>query len=98
MISLGFLDDPRHWIFTPSKVTVMVSNDGKEYTTVGEHLFQIPIEEKYTTTRIDQAFMLPESQKVQFIKVIALPQADLPQWRHHKNKKPMLACDEIWVN
>jgi hypothetical protein len=37
------------------------------------------------------------NKQVRFVRVKALPQKILPGWRAHPSKKPLIACDEIWI-
>lgn len=94
-ISLNFLVDPRHWIFSPQLVTVMVSEDGINYETIGKIDFKM-MEESYQVSRVNAIF-INTIASVRFIKVLAVPFDSLPDFRYHKTKKPMIASDEIWV-
>jgi hypothetical protein len=94
---MHFLDDPRHWIFEPQKVTVSLSVDGEKYT-------QLPVitksgaDEHYEVSLKDFIFLTKSGkQKARFIKVVAENGANLPVWRFKEGKKPMIACDEIFV-
>ena len=93
-VKMHFLDDPRHWIFTPEKVVVEVSEDGQKYKVLqmlntpmgGEH-FEVAVRNYFTAG----------NAKARYIKVTAIPPATLPDWRYSASKKPMIACDEIFV-
>jgi hypothetical protein len=97
-IKMHFLDDPRHWIFLPEKVTIEVSADGAGYHPVselsgppnGEH-YELSIKEFSTKN----ASFKPEPAR--YIRVTAGNLKALPSWRYRENKKPMIACDEIFV-
>ena len=96
-IILHFLDDPRHWIFLPEKIKIEISADGVNYHSIGdinnltndEH-YELSIKE-YTSHPTNK----PELGR--YIKVTANNLATLPLWRTRENKKPMIACDEIYV-
>lgn len=94
-ISLNFLIDQRHWIFGPKAVNVKVSADGIDYHEIGDLNLPEP-EENYEIGRANVTFVntLPS---IRFIKILALSLDSLPEFRYHKTKKPMIACDEIWV-
>lgn len=94
-ISMDFLMDPRHWIFTPKTVNVKVSVDGVDYRDLGTMNFSIT-DENYEIDRAHVSFKNQVSG-IRFIKVSAVPFETLPKFRFHKTKKPMIACDEIWV-
>ena len=94
-ISVHFLDDPRHWIFLPSKIAVEVSQDGKKYKPVAT-LHPQEQEEHYNMTVTPFQAAVPAGN-VRYIRVTADNLEALPEWRVRPNKKPMIACDEIFV-
>ena len=94
-ITMHFLDDPRHWIFIPEEVKIEVSADGSKYETVSdtkdsrdEEHFDLQIK------KISAAFEVPSAR---YIMVTASNSSALPQWRFKEGKKPMIACDEVYV-
>jgi hypothetical protein len=93
-ITMHFLEDARHWIFRPSMVSVEVSGDGIGYRPVNIITSKMP-EEDYTVNFLPFRFTVNES--LRYIRVKAANWPSLPTWRYHKFKKPMIACDEIWV-
>ncbi len=93
-ISIHFLEDARHWIFRPSEINVEVSADGIQYVKLKTVSNKIPAED-YSINMLPFHFSVNET--VRYIKVRAANQPALPGWRYRKNKKPMIACDEIWV-
>lgn len=93
-ISMNFLDDPRHWIFPPSSIAVSVSEDGINFEVVGEQ--NIPLGKAHEDVVI-RPFSFKYKGKARFLKVTAHNLKALPEWRNEGNKKPMLACDEIYV-
>jgi hypothetical protein len=93
-ITMHFLEDARHWIFRPSVVSVEVSGDGIGYRPVNIITSKMP-EEDYTVNFLPFRFTVNES--LRYIRVKAANWPSLPTWRYHKFKKPMIACDEIWV-
>jgi Domain of unknown function (DUF4838) len=94
-VEVHFLDDPRHWIFPPQKITIEVSEDGSRYRTIGNA--DIHPEDEHYDVQYSKTLMNNNSSKVKFIKVTAIPPPTLPEWRWHETKKPMIACDEIYV-
>lgn len=100
-IAMNFLDDPRHFIFLPEDIEVMVSKDGQSYTKAtpapANPKKQAAVEEHYETSPVNHAFTI-KPQQVRFIKVVAKNRKTLPEWRFRPNRKPMIACDEVFVN
>lgn len=98
-ISLDFLYDPRHWYFLPESVEVYGSVDGKEFTLIGQAGNVLKEVEDFTVEKKEYRFKNPQTgYKIRYVKVKALNQQQLPFWRMHKTKRPMLACDEVWVD
>jgi len=95
-VSMHFLDDPRHWIFLPASVKVELSTDGTHYTTVDEGPMKEE-DEHYDIAIKPYGMELKVPQPVRYIRVTANNRASLPDWRQRENKKPMIACDEIYV-
>ncbi|MES2328256.1 MAG: DUF4838 domain-containing protein [Bacteroidota bacterium] len=93
-ITLNFLEDARHWIFRPSAIGIEVSADGLQYHALETVTQQMP-EEDYSANFLPFRFTINEN--IRYIRVKAANWPRLPAWRYHKYKKPMIACDEIWV-
>ena len=95
-VKMHFLDDPRHWIFLPEKITIDVSADGNSYKTLETYAGGAG-EEHYGVTVKDYTTQRPLREKIRYIRVTANNLQALPAWRFRANKKPMIACDEIYV-
>ena len=95
-IKMHFLDDPRHWIFLPEKITIEVSKDGTNFKSIKE-LKSSSIDEHYECAVKEFSGAISKPEQVRFIKVTATNLQSLPEWRLRENKKPMIACDEIYV-
>jgi hypothetical protein len=94
--SLRFLNDQRHWIFPPTIIIVELSSDGHNFKEWGRHdLPQLLEQQEVSVVPIT---LTGVKQKAQFIRVRAVCPNALPSWRSHATKKPMIACDEIFVN
>lgn len=95
-VKLNFLEDQRHWIFRPAQLIVEGSLDGEHFSVLGK-VNTSPLDEDYTIQKIPLSVAFKQ-QTLRYIRVTAMPQDKLPPWRAHKTKKPMLACDEIWLS
>jgi hypothetical protein len=93
-MKMHFLDDPRHWIFVPSSVVVEVSDDGVIYRPFASFTEPMPDEHYEVTVK---PYAAEAKARARFIRVTAKNIPALPSWRQHDSKKPMLACDEIFV-
>jgi hypothetical protein len=92
---MHFLDDPRHWIFLPEKVIVEVSADGVKYHNIVTTK-TFGYEEHYEVS-IKEFSAQNNKGQVRYIRVTATSFASRPEWRYSDKKKPMIACDEIYV-
>jgi hypothetical protein len=93
-ISMHFLEDARHWIFRPASVSVETSMDGIHYKPLPPVNNTIS-DEDYTLNFMPFRFAVNDT--IRYIRVKAANWPSLPSWRYHKSKRPMIACDEIWV-
>ena len=92
-LKMGFLEDQRHWIFPPNKVTIFgLKNNKWELITSKkeEHLT-----ENYDITTKNWEFNTTIFSNFDTIKIKIINQRSLPEWRNRKNKKPMVMLDEI---
>jgi hypothetical protein len=99
-ITMNFLDDPRHWIFTPKNIEVTVSADGIKYTEAKLNTtfnYNATMEEHYDAAPVNFKFTVAP-QRVRFVHVKAKNWPIVPDWRFRANRKTMIACDEILVN
>ncbi|PQJ11084.1 hypothetical protein CJD36_014035 [Flavipsychrobacter stenotrophus] len=93
-IKMHFLDDPRHWIFLPEKIKVEVSDDGVKYRAYDE--MTPPANGEHFDVAV-KPYAAKGSTNARFIKVTATNLSALPVWRFSATKKPMIACDEVYV-
>jgi hypothetical protein len=100
-INMNFLDDPRHWFFLPEDVEVSVSIDGnrsvKAKASANNPDPASGIEEHYEIKPVNYSFSI-KAQKVRFIRITAKNRKTIPYWRFRPNRRPMLGCDEVFVN
>jgi hypothetical protein len=92
-LKLNFLDDQRHWIFTPQKIIVYGFKNQKWILLEEKSCDKITENDQIATKSweiINQKF----SSFIK-IKILIKPQTNLPDWRKRKNKKPMLMMDEV---
>jgi len=94
-VKMHFLDDPRHWIFLPRKITVELSNDGVNYHSIAD--LGSPANEEHYEVTVKEYTTKHTAEKARYIRVTASNLESLPEWRYRDNKKPMIACDEIYV-
>lgn len=96
-IIITFLDSPPKVVFRPESVKVEVSADGVTFSTIdvvkGE-----PLTDNQKASRVSYKFSNKKNASIRFLKVTAQPFNKLyPPGRFSENTKPIIACDEIWV-
>ena len=94
-IKMHFLDDPRHWIFIPEKIKIEVSEDGGKFRVLDD--ISTGANEEHYELKIKEYAAQNKGGKVRYIRVTAANGSALPLWRFKEGKKPMIACDEIYV-
>ncbi len=94
-VRMHFLDDPRHWIFLPENINVELSADGTSYHSVAE--FKSAFVSEHYDAAVKEFASKTISQTARYIRVTATNLKSLPEWRYRDGKKPMIACDEIFV-
>lgn len=94
-LSMDFLDDPRHWIFLPAKIKIETSTDGVAYTNVTT--LPSPANEEHYEVAVKNYIAPINKTGIRYIRISADNLSTLPAWRYKDNKKPMIACDEVYV-
>jgi len=92
-IKINFLDDQRHWIFLPQKVSIYGLNQGKWQLIKTDRLEVLT--ENYRIKAKSWETVGENFSKFTSIKILIRNQDELPIWRKRKNKKPMVMIDEI---
>ena len=92
-LKLNFLDDQRHWIFTPKKIFIY-GYENQKWILLAEKTCDNLTENDQITTKSWEIINQKFSSFIK-IKVLIKPQTELPSWRMRKNKKPMLMMDEV---
>ena len=92
-IKINFLNDQRHWIFLPKKISIYGFKKGK-WNLINEKNI-VTLTEDYIVTTSQIEIQDNKFNTFEKIKVVVKNQDDLPAWRKRKNKKPMVMIDEI---
>ncbi len=98
MVKVNFLQDQRSWIFPPSEVSCLGSNDGINFSII-DSLIKIDNSTPSETVKINTTYFKQVSKKYRFIKVIAKKLGQLPKWHlgHKDNGRSWLFVDEIII-
>ena len=92
-IKINFLDNQRHWIFKPKKISIYGFNN-EEWLLITEK-FIGDLTENFVIKTEQIEMDSKNFSKFDKIKLLIDNQDDLPIWRKRKQKKPMIMIDEI---
>lgn len=93
-IEVGVLVNQGAWIFSPQRVEVLVSKDGKNFTSVFVEELDALISSSSRVETIGGEFL---SQKIKYVKVIAKKIDGLPEWHSGRGKNAWIFLDEVIV-
>lgn len=97
MVQMNFLNDPRHYIFNPTDITIESSVDGVNFSPAGKQQPAPSAEEDYNITVNRFQFKLP-AVHARYIRVSGKCLQSVPAWRGAPpEKKAAVCCDEIYV-
>jgi arylsulfatase A-like enzyme len=97
MIEIDFLRDQDSWIFLPEKVTVEVSNDGKNFVMVDEKVLGDPDPEN-SEIRIETVAFSFYPKDHQYLRIRAQNIHVCPLWHRGAGGKAWLFADEIVIH
>lgn len=92
-IKINFLNNQRHWIFLPKKISIYGFKK-KKWNLINEKKF-INLTNDYTVKTSQIEIQDKNFSNFEKIKLIIENQEELPVWRKRKLKKPMIMIDEI---
>ena len=93
-ISCSFLKRQSSWIFAPTEVSVLTSNDGLSFKAVKNFYNQTEKNPAYEIKIFSQKF---EKLKTRFIKITAKNVKVCPEWHQGRGGKAWLFIDEIII-
>jgi alpha-L-fucosidase len=94
-VKANFLENTKSWIFLPTSVTISVSVDGTNYSTVKVMDLDAPnVEGKAQSQLIDLHFQKTE---VRYIRVVAKNLGVCPEWHVGAGSKAWIFIDEIII-
>lgn len=95
-IEIGFLQDIQSWIFYPKKVAYAISEDGKNFQTLGEASSDFP-DNKYGAFTENLTFQLKTASKARYVKVVATNYGICPEWHLGAGGTTWIFADEITI-
>ncbi len=99
MVNVNFLQDQNSWIFFPTQIECLLSNDGISFVPMDKSPRFLDAEKVYEESTIKKiTFKKPESS-YRYVKIIAKQLGVLPKW-HIGNKydgRSWIFIDEITI-
>lgn len=92
-LKINFLEDQRHWVFTPQRITLLGLNNGIWEVIEIRNLNNLT--ENFINNINTFDFFHKSFSKFTYIKILIQNQDELPSWRKRKFKKSMVMIDEI---
>lgn len=95
-ISMDFYFYPLSWIFLPEQIDYYISDDKRKWRLVGRHL---PDNPEVLATPAIKTFStdLPPYTKARYVRVVATPMPQIPDWHRATGNPAWLFTDEIVV-
>ncbi len=93
-LGLGVLQDLGSWIWYPTQVEFLTSNDGRNFTSAGlvKNTFS---DREYGS--FTQVLSLPVNLKARYVKVVAANHGIIPDWHPGKGEPCHIFADEIII-
>ncbi|HIZ87587.1 MAG TPA: GH92 family glycosyl hydrolase [Candidatus Coprenecus pullistercoris] len=97
LVGSGYCQDARAWIWMPRYVEYSVSDDGKNFTTVGR-VDNTVDERDYNIQTKDFVLKLDKPVKARYVKIFAKNFGTIPGWHLGAGGEGFIFIDEIWVD
>lgn len=94
LISVGFLEDPTHWIHLPSTIEIWTSHNGVDFELAAKRKNR---NESQSTKSQIKSFRFKTSKDFRYLKLKASMADNLSLKNSILDKKPILAMDEIFL-
>ena len=94
-ITTGFLQSIRSWIWMPTEVEYLISNDGKNFKFIGIVENSV-VDNNYENTRKEFS-VHPKNTSARYVKVIAKNYGTIPEWHLGTGGQAWIFVDEIRV-
>jgi hypothetical protein len=94
-ISTGFLQDYRSWIFLPAFVEYWISNNGKEFVSLGRVMNTIPLDRGGSFVREFEKRI--RRGKARYVRIVARNIGVNPAWHPDAGERAFIFADEIVI-
>lgn len=90
----GFLQDQKSWIFMPAQVEFQVSNDGKNFKSLGVVRNEL---EQDTEDAVVQELEIRKKARARYVRMLAVNPGPCPEWHVGAGEKSWVFCDEVVI-
>lgn len=98
-VEVNFAHVPDAWAFAPTKVYVMVSSDGQEFSEpIQAKIKYDPAEESMNMSQLQSMNIEINRPNVRYVKLVAKNLGKIPSWHKAKGLKPWIMVDEVRLN
>mgnify|MGYP002712950771 CR=1 FL=1 len=96
-VQVNFLQDQRSWIFYPTQVRCLGSQNGKTFKPLGDYQFKIASPSEEVTVKTVE--FEPNKNSYRYIKIIAKKRGELPAWHigYRDGGRSWIFVDEITI-
>jgi len=91
----SFLQDQDSWIFMPEKVEFFVSNDGKNFKSVGVVENEVAQD---TEDAVIQELEIRKRLNARYVRMVATSIGTCPEWHVGAGEKAWIFCDEVVID
>lgn len=96
-LTMDFLENERLWFYKPESIQVYVSNDNVNFDLIDNQTIS-DFNDNNEIRRFSYTYDFKETGNYRYLRVVAKPLSRNPDWTPPTTgRKPMIACDEIWV-
>lgn len=99
MVFVNFLEDQRSWIFLPTEVSCLLSNDGVNYTPIDYSPRKIEATIPREDVSIKKMHFKQPSRSYRYVKIVAKKLGKLPEWHlgYKHDGRSWMFIDEIMI-
>lgn len=97
-VTLNFLKNEKLWFYKPESIKIYVSNNNTDFKLI-DLLTRGTPEKHQGITQYKYSANFKDLGSYRYLRVVVNPLSYNPEWSAPTySRKPMIACDEIWVN
>lgn len=90
----SFLQDQKSWIFMPTQVEFFISDNGKDFKSIGTVKNQVPVDKEEA---VIQELELRKSVEARYVRMFAKTIGVCPEWHLGAGEPAWIFCDELII-